>query len=182
MSASAPFQSVYRIADLSQSRPTAFSLVPDSADMKTISDMLGLSGLRKLRFVGEINAQGKSDWRIDAQLGATVVQPCVVTLEPVSTRIDQPVTRLYLAAYEEPEGSEVEMLEDDTVEPLPREIDLSAVMIEALALHIPTYPRASDAGLDQTVFTEPGKSPLTDDDVRPFAGLAALRGKLGDGE
>lgn len=150
--------------------------------MKTISEMLGLSGLRKLRFVGEISAQGKSDWRIDAQLGATVVQPCVVTLEPVSTRIDQPVTRLYLAAYEEPEGSEVEMPEDDTVEPLPKEIDLSAVMIEALALHIPTYPRASDAGLDQTVFTEPGKSPLTDDDVRPFAGLAALRGKLGDGE
>ena len=34
------------------------------------------------------------------------------------------------------------MPEDDTIEKLGREIDLAAVMIEALSLALPLYPRA----------------------------------------
>jgi len=44
-----------------------------------IAEELGLSDLRKLRLQGRVFEDG-TDWVLDAQLGATVVQPCVVTL------------------------------------------------------------------------------------------------------
>ncbi|WP_050930056.1 YceD family protein [Aestuariivita boseongensis] len=171
-------QTVFRVADLPQRRPTRFNIVPDAAACARIADALELSALRKLRFEGEIAAQGKTDWRLTATLGATVVQPCVVTLEPVTTRIDEPVTRLYQADFTEPDGTEVEMPEDDSVEPLPTQIDLMEVLTEALALNIPAYPRVDGADPADTVVTEPGKEPLRDEDMRPFAGLAALRDQL----
>ncbi|MCE8009280.1 DUF177 domain-containing protein [Aestuariivita sp.] len=173
-----PKRPIYRLSDLPQGKPTRFDLSPDAQDMRALAEELELNALRKLRFAGEIRATGETDWRIDARLGATVVQPCVVSLEPVTTRIETSVTRHYVADHVEPDAAEVEMPEDDTVEPLPHQIDLTAVMAEALALSIPAYPRKDSAETVQAVFTEPGKAPLTDDDVRPFAGLAELRDKL----
>ncbi|WP_428924675.1 YceD family protein [Marinibacterium sp. SX1] len=168
-----------RVADLSQAAPTAFALKPDAPALKAIAAELGLEGLRKLRFEGRIAAEGKRDWLLTGRLGATVVQPCVVTLAPVTSRVESDVRRLYVAGMETPEGEEIEMPEDDDQEPLGREIDLGAVMIEALSLALPLYPRADTAELGDAVYTEPGKTAMTDEDTRPFAALAALKG-LGD--
>ncbi len=96
------------------------------------------------------------DWRLEAKLGATVVQPCVVTAEPVTTRIDDPVTRRYLAQMPEPQGDEVEMPEDDSAEPLPDVLDLSAVMAEALALALPLYLTSARCGIDPDRVRRPG--------------------------
>lgn len=168
-----------RIADLPTGRPSGFDLEPDAAVRAELAESLGLDALRKLRFRGEIAPEGPADWRLSGDLGATVVQSCVVTLAPVTTRIDVPVARLYLAEPPAlPEGAEVEMPEDDSQEPLPAVLDLQRVMAEALALAVPLYPRAPGAELGDAAFTEPGARPLTDADVKPFAGLAALRDKL----
>lgn len=178
MSASPPSAQALRVSDLPQNSQTAFEIVPDSAALSGLAKMLGVDALRKLRFSGVVGAQGTSDWRLDGQLGATVVQPCGVTLAPVTTRIDVPVTRLYLSDYVDPDAPEVEMPEDETIEPLGPWIDPEAVMIEALSLAIPEYPRAAGAALGETVLTEPGAQPLRDADLKPFAGLAALRSQL----
>jgi uncharacterized metal-binding protein YceD (DUF177 family) len=159
-------------------RPAPFELVPDEEAIARLRDRLGLLGLRKLRFAGRLVPEGQRDWRLEADLGATVVQPCRVTLAPVTTRIDEPVVRRYLARWDEPQGPEVEMPEDDTAEPRPETLDLSEVMAEALALALPPYPRSADADSGVTAITEPGKSPMTDDEARPFAGLAGLRDRL----
>ena len=50
-----------------------------------------------------------------------------------------------------PDGDEVEMPEDDTVEPMPEVIDLAEVAAEALALALPLYPRAPGADFGQAV-------------------------------
>lgn len=173
-----PLPPAFRVSELSQNAPTAFELTPDAGEMARLAQELDLSGLRKLRFTGQIEAQGRHDWVLTGRLGATVVQPCVVTLEPVTTRIDTDVRRLYLAEMPEPDAAETEMPEDDTVEPLGTTIDPAAVMQEALALALPLYPRKPEADLGTAVFTEPGKRPLTDEDTRPFAGLAGLRDQL----
>ena len=76
------------------------------------------------------------------------------------------------------------MPEDDSEEPLPEVIDAGAVMIEALVLALPDYPRSSGAALGEAVHAPPGVAPLRDADLRPFAGLAGLAQKLagnGDG-
>lgn len=167
-----------RVADLSQNAPTPFDLRPDPAAQKTLAEELGLLGLRKLRFAGQIVAQGRKDWELTGSLGATVTQPCVVTLEPVTTRIDVDVRRLFLADLPDIEAEEIEMPEDDSVEKLGSEIDPAAVMAEALALALPLYPRKQGVSLSDSVFAEPGVEPMTDEDARPFAGLANLRDAL----
>jgi uncharacterized metal-binding protein YceD (DUF177 family) len=171
-------KTAFRVADLTQNRPTPFDLRPDAAALRAISADLGLSGLRKLRFVGHIASQGRRDWVLQARLGATVVQPCVVTLAPVTTRIEAEIRRSFLDRWDAPDEFETEMPDDDNIEPLGTEIDPHAVMIESLTLAVPLYPRKDAAGLGKAVFTEPGRSALRDEDVKPFAGLADLRAAL----
>ena len=167
------------LESLPQSQPTRFDLRPGNAERTALADAMGLIELKKIRFEGQIAASSDRDWRLTAHLGATVVQPCVVTLDPVSTRIEADVTRLYLDRFSEPEtGEETQMPEDDTVEPLPAVVDLAQVMAEALALNLPEYPRKDGVELPSSVFAPPGVPPLEDSDLKPFAGLADLRKKL----
>lgn len=177
-----PTPTALRVADLSQTSPTGFLLRPETEQLKRMAEDLGLNALRKLSFAGEIVAEGASDWRLSGTLGATVVQPCAVTLEPVTTRIDVPVRRLYQQDFEEELAPEAEMPEDDTIEPLPVWIDPADVMQEALLLALPLYPRAEGAELGEVNVTEPGKTPMRDEDARPFAGLAALKDQLSSGK
>jgi uncharacterized metal-binding protein YceD (DUF177 family) len=157
-----------------------FEIAPDADARAALAARLGIDAVRKLRFAGTLTPEGKRDWRLSARLGATVVQPCVATLAPVTTRIDTDITRRYLADWQEPEGDEAEMPEDDTTEALPDRLDLSAVMFEALALALPDYPRADNADPGDRQFAAPGVAPMTDDDAKPLAGLAALRDRMRD--
>ncbi|MBO9473383.1 DUF177 domain-containing protein [Shimia sp. R10_1] len=180
MSHTVPTPTAFRVADLPQNRPTVFELRPDAQTLEAIAKELDLTGLKKLSFKGELHAFGKSDWELIADLGATVIQPCVVTLEPVTSRIDEVVERRFLAKMPElaADEEEIEMPEDDDAEPLGATIDVFAVMQEALALNVPLFPRSEGAALKEAVFTEAGKKAMTDEDARPFAGLAALRDQL----
>jgi len=171
-------QLIVRLSDLRNRAGSVLLLEPTGAECAAVAADLGIPAVRKLRFSATLSPVGRRDWRLEGQLGATVVQDCVVTLDPVTTRIDEPVLRTYLAELPEPAPGEVEMPQDDSVEPLPATLDLAQVMIEALALALPIYPRAPGvAPLDLTV-TEPGKAPLGAADVKPFAGLAGLRDAL----
>lgn len=176
-----PEPETIRLADQSARKPRHFRLEPGAAEMTALAGRLNLIGLKKLRLEGELRPEGRRDWALSATLGATVVQPCVVTLAPVTTRIDEPVERLYAADYEEPDSDEAEMPEDERIEPLPETLDLTALMEEALALALPLYPRAEGVELGEAVFTQPGAEPLTDQAARPFAGLKGLRDKLDEG-
>jgi len=172
---------VIRVAHLRGKDEVPFEITPDAATRKQIAEDLGLLDLRKLRLSGRISAEGRTDWLLTAALGATVVQRCVVTLDPVTTRIDEPVTRRFSPDAEPPDvapGEEIEMPEDDTLEPLGHEIDLRRVMIEALSLALPPWPRSDGAELGQVTATAKGAEPLTDEDTKPFAGLKTLRDQL----
>lgn len=169
---------IVRFAELPTRKRSHFTIEPDAAARAALAQTLGILTLRKIRFEGEMIPLGKHDWRIDAHLGATVQQACVVTLEPVTTRIEEDVRRTYTAQFDIPEAAEIEIPEDDTTDPLPETLDLIEVMLEALALALPPYPRKNGAEVGASVFTEPGKAAMTDEDARPFAGLAALRDSL----
>jgi len=171
-----PDQPPVRLANLSPDQPQPVSFTPDAGTRGRIAARLGLGALRKFRFAGQLVPEGGGDWRLEARLGATVVQPCVVSLDPVTTRIDETVIRHYLRDMaDQPDVAEAEMPEDETTEPLPDRLDIAEVAQEALALLLPTYPRAKGAALGEAVFTEPGHAPMRDKDSKPFAGLAKLR-------
>lgn len=172
---------ILRIADLPTRKATRFELVPDKAHLAKMESELDLLGLSKLRFTGLVKAQGKRDWVLDAQLGATVVQACTVTLAPVTTRLSENLTRRYSpdAAFDEEDApTEMEMPEDDELEPLPQTLDLHTIMAEALALALPLYPRAENAELPVKTAQPRGAEPISDEELKPFAGLSALRDKL----
>ena len=165
-----------RVAELPTRKPVQLTLEPDFETMAAIAQELQLRGLRKLRFVLEIEAQGKSDWKLTGILGATVVQDCVVTLEPVTTRIDTPVRRIFSKSLSDSDTDE-DFLDDETEE-LGDEIDPGLIMVEALSIAIPDYPRADGSAFEGLQTTEQGVTPLTDETSKPFAVLSELRDKL----
>ncbi len=115
---------------------------------------------------------------LDATLTARADQPCSLTLVPVPATVTEVVRRRYVAGLTVPEGEEVEMPEDDSVDPMPDEIDLAEVAAEALALALPLYPRAPGAELGQAVHAAEGVTPLSDADLKPFSGLQGLAAQL----
>lgn len=170
----------YRVSALPTRKPLRFTFAPSAADRAALAVELGLLDLPELRMVGEIRPAGKSDFTLEAALTARVVQPCSITLAPVPAAISETVRRTYVRDYTVPDADEVE-LDDDSTDPLPEVIDVADVAREALALALPLYPRAPGAELGQAVYAEPGTAPLKDEDLRPFAGLAALKAKLEGG-
>ncbi|WP_010139140.1 YceD family protein [Oceanicola sp. S124] len=141
---SAPSPTALAVASLPKSHPTAFSIAPEAAETAALAEALDLLALRKVSFRGELKAAGKNDWLLTGRLGATVVQPCSVTLAPVTTRIEENVTRRFMPVLPEAqtEEDEIEMPEDESLEQLGSHIDPAEVMAEALALALPLYPRA----------------------------------------
>lgn len=170
-----------RLADLPQRKPSRFDVAADDGALKELADALQVASVRKARLKGSLSPVAGHDWQLKAQLGATVVQPCSVTLEPVVTRIDVEVDRHYTDAPLQDDidaGSEVEMPEDDTLEPVPEVVDLGAILLEELSLAVPTYPRADGVDLGRVLAGPEGAAPLDDDAVKPFSALAGLRDKL----
>ncbi len=158
----------------------AFDLAPDAAETKALARLLGARSVRKMRFAGQLAPAGKEVWILSAHLGATVIQRCVVTLDPVTTRIDMDLRRRFVPA-DPRAGAEIILSphdeDDDEIETLSDRLDLGRIAVEALALALPAYPRREGVSLATALPQDPGAS-LNDGVVKPFAGLAALRDKL----
>lgn len=148
-------------------------------DCEEIKGRLDLVSLKKVVLRGEIKPLGKTDWQLDAQLGATAQQSCVVTLDPVTTRVDASVLRHYVANLDIPDGAtEVEMPEDDTQEEIPQLLDFIELISESLAIELPDFPKAEGIEFTPVQVAQPGVDPMTDEDTKPFASLAALKTQL----
>ena len=139
---------------------------------------LGLIALHALDVTGEIRPVGRDELLLEARLTAAADQACVVTLAPVPAKLSEPVRRRFVAGLQTPDGDEVEMPEDDSVEPMPEVIDLAEIAAEALSLALPLYPRAPGAEFAQGLHAADGVTPLSDADLKPFAGLQGLAEKL----
>lgn len=174
-----PISLPFRVAALPSRKPQRFDLHPDKPPLALLAALLDISAVRRLTFTGEIRTNGRTDFILDGVLRAQVEQPCGITLVPVQTEIYENVIRRYVADMPLPDADEVEMPADESSEPLPDVIDVGAVLIEALALALPLYPRAPGAEMNgEVVLGPPGVKPLKSDDMRPFAGLASLAGQL----
>lgn len=169
-----PLSHPLRTAGLGTRPGTPFDLRPNATERSALAAFLGIVAIPELRLTGTITPVGRRDLLLLADLTARIVQSCVVTLEPVTTRLNEPVERRYVEDFVQPEGDEVEIPEDDGLEPLGPVIDLGSVATEALTLALPLYPRSPGAELGEMVHAAEGVVPLRDADLRPFAGLAKL--------
>jgi uncharacterized metal-binding protein YceD (DUF177 family) len=173
---------IIRIADIGKSAKTSFEVIWDYDECAIAADILGAVSVNKMKFKGHVSPSNHKDWELNGILGASVIQTCVITLEPVKSRIDIPVVRRFLSKPPVSDSdSEVEIEWAMEEEPLEAQIDINAVALEIIAMGIPDYPRTEGAELEETNFTAPGEDAMTDEDARPFGGLAALKDKLEKG-
>ncbi|SIS51358.1 YceD family protein [Phaeovulum vinaykumarii] len=174
-----PFTHPLRPAELAARKPTRFDLAPSAEDCAAIAAWLDLDGLKGLRLKGQLSPAGRGDWELSAEMTAEVVQPCAVTLVPVRTRLAERVHRRFVERMPDLPGGEVEMPEDTDAELLGETIDLGAVMLEALELALPLFPRAPGSEIGTLQAAPPGAAPMTAETIRPFAGLDKLLGGRG---
>ena len=167
------------IAKLSGIRTNKFDIRLNTEDRARLAEEAGVRLVAKLRFAGEIIAVPPGDWLLRAKLGATVVQPCVVTLNPVKTRMDSAVERRYSPIYATPApGSCVPIPDNENLEPIKEEIDLWEIICESLVLVLPLYPRCPDVGMEESaLWSEPDRQEF-DKPEKPFAILSEFRKQL----
>jgi uncharacterized metal-binding protein YceD (DUF177 family) len=112
--------------------------------------------------------------RVRGRLNATVVQPCVVTLEPVVQKVDEPVDLRFLPPGaemdEDPEGPDEIPTENDILE-------LGEALAEQLSLALDPYPRAPGAALEEgyTLGDEAEEPESPAPRPNPFAALKGLK-------
>lgn len=152
-------------------------VTPTDEERAAIAAQLGVTSvdglavrLHAVRFRGGI--------RVTGRLTAKVVQPSVVTLEPLTQEIAEPIDRIFLPGGEKEfaAAANAEVFVDLEGDDVPdhfegNEADLSDLIVETLALAVDLYPREPNASLEDTGF-----KPDTDV-TSPFAALKALKPK-----
>lgn len=166
------------VASLSLKKPNPFLFVPRRSAAAAMAEDIGAVGIRKLRFKGNIVSTGISSWQLSGQLGATVIQECVVTLAPKKTRLDVVVVRDFSTEEDaEPTRAYAPIPELD-IETLEGAINLAAVAREVLLLELPIYPKVEGAETNLLNFPDDSGPDSHGDGRRPFASLSELRNRL----
>jgi hypothetical protein len=149
-------------------------LAADAPTREAIAKAAGLAALPRLEASFDLTRLGADGLSVSGRVSATVVQNCVVTLEPLESQIDEAIDLVFVPHVEaapDPSGL-LPVDAGDPPEPLREGVaDLGAVATEFLLLGIDPYPRKPGA-----VFDAP---PAGDPASHPFAALAALK-KRGD--
>lgn len=127
---------------------TTVELEASAEERRALVRRFGLLELSSLTAVGTLERSGDDgEIRFRAQLGADVAQACVISLEPVTSHISEPIERRFrrLPAGEraaevmvDPEAVDVEPLREPS-------LDLGEVVAEELGLALDPYPRVGDA-------------------------------------
>ena len=165
--------------------PVTLEEIPDSglhmeieAPPETRAALAKLADLRDIPRLAAVFDLVRADGGVDVsgRVKARVGQTCVVTLEPVENEIDEPVDVAFRPGAElaavPAHGSQVLDEDEDRPEPLVGgKVDLGALATEFLLLGIDPYPRKPGAEFAPAPAAEPGE--------HPFAGLEALKKRLG---
>ncbi|HWA18532.1 MAG TPA: DUF177 domain-containing protein [Devosia sp.] len=155
------------------------AVTPNEDERAALAEAVGVSAVNDLHV--QLHAvKFRGGIRVTGRLTAEIVQPSVVSLDPVTQAISEPIDRIFLPggekAYAGAAGAEifVDLEGDDIPDHFEGpEADLSGLIVETLALGIDLYPRAEGETVE-AVLSEPDEPPES-----PFAALKALKDKEG---
>lgn len=151
-------------------------LALDADEREAVAAALGISAVERLQ--ATLHAvKFRGGMRVTGRLEAEIVQPSVVSLEPVRQTIDEPIDRIFLPGPHKPAagaaGTEI-FVDLEADEPPDHfegpEADMSDLVIESLALAIDPYPRAEGESVESL-----GLPVDEDDEPSPFARLKVLK-------
>jgi Large ribosomal RNA subunit accumulation protein YceD len=141
------------------------------AERTAIAALAGLREVSRLSASFDLDRAGGGNVRVTGRIQASVGQTCVVTLEPLTNDIDEPVEVMFSSepAAVESTGDEEDGMAEDPPEPIVNGvIDLGGLATEFLMLGLDPYPRKAG------VVFEPIIAPVDPAD-HPFAALEALK-------
>ncbi|MFB9951109.1 DUF177 domain-containing protein [Rhizobium puerariae] len=144
-----PFSYPVKVGHIS-ANPVTVHLEADARELEDLANIWQVLEVRSLKADLQIARWKKDGVRLKGRVEANIVQSCVVTLEPVESRIDEDFEQIFV-----PEGSKLarivtndaaEMVLDpegpDLPEPFSGDtIDAGAAVTEFAALAIDPYPR-----------------------------------------
>lgn len=165
-----------------------FDIVADALERAALARRFGLDSLKALTASVTLTKIGDGRRvRLSANFSADVVQSCVVTLEPVPSRIEDSFVLVYDGDAGGPAEAEIVVLLKGQDSPEPwsgNVIDVGKAIAEHLALALDPYPRAPGAepstlGLASGGAEEAKVGDDTDGEFSesPFKELANLRRK-----
>ncbi|WP_245413383.1 YceD family protein [Mangrovicella endophytica] len=157
--------------------PIAFKA--DERERKALAEQLNIPAVERLKATLRVAPWRGDGVKVTGSLTADVVQSCVVTLEPVRQRVEEPVELVFVPErsklarivppqenelFIDPEGADIpDVFSGDR-------IDLGSALAEIVALGLDPYPRAAGVG-----YAEVDTDPAPEATVSPFAALGALR-------
>ena len=175
--------SLVRFSEINQAKTFEFHLSFSKEQILQLANRLDLLSLKKVSFKGSLSPFAENRWALKAELRATVKQKCVITLKPVQTIVSETINRTF-APLDVQKSSEINddgaspVFFDDTLQEFNDTIDLLEIIFEELTLILPLYPKFDGAKSYPYTITEPGKKPLADENLKPFAQLSELKDKL----
>lgn len=137
---------------------------------------LEILAIDNLTLSGRIVPRGAGHFRLDGRLHASVVQACVVSLDPIASRLDVPLAIDLVPAGEIAAAAVADDAADDPLaarlaEPIENGVvDLGDIVFQEMSAALDPYPRLPDAELERREAT--GDDP---DAANPFAKLRALK-------
>jgi hypothetical protein len=170
-----PLQHLFDLGDLGQAgAEVTVAAAPEA--LPGLAAWAGVDSVKTFTATVTLRRLSQSRFSFEAELVADVVQSCVVTLEPVESRIGRQISReLQLAPRlprEMPHPHEELTLsagDDDVPETITSlDYDLAAPLLEEFALSIDPYPRKAGVAFAPQAEPEVPQS-------SPFAVLKALK-------
>jgi len=139
-------------------------LEANAEELKALAKFWDVVSVEYLKAELQVTRWKRDGVKIKGEVHAAVTQSCVVTLEPVSSKIDESVEHIFV-----PEGSKLarmvtneegEIVLDPNGPDIPDQftgdsIDVGATVAEFAALAIDPYPRKSDIEFTDTTENEP---------------------------
>jgi uncharacterized metal-binding protein YceD (DUF177 family) len=144
----------------------------DDSERRAIADRFGLAGIDRLEAHVSLARNG-AIVRVEGRLSARVDQCCVVTGDPVTSHVDEPVDLVFMPEPQESRSDEeIELgsADCDVVFYDGAAIDLGGAIADTLALSLDPYPRSAGA---EAALKEAGV--MSEEQASPFALLAALK-------
>ena len=166
------FSRPFAIEDI-EATGTSVELVADAEERRRLAERFDLLSLDRLVAHLEVT-RGASGIpiRVCGRLQASVVQSCVVSLEPVASKIDEPVEVEYAPASAEGPEEMVHLDQPDPPEPLEGDtLELGELVAQHLSVALDPYPRKE--GAEPPEWAKPADS----EEDNPFSVLASLRKK-----
>lgn len=142
---------------------------------RQLAHELGVTAVNHLQASYRLQIAGKGRFSLSGTVNAEVTRQCIVTLDPISEIIAEPLDCTFVPpdALPQHQSEEEEALSLEDLEPIRNDVlDVGRVIFEVLVASLDPYPRTPGAELDEQPRGGAAEEATLE---HPFAALARLK-------